>query len=77
MTGSWDRLVGWLLYFCPNDPVGSGKKKEMAIYRDGEEITTSFAWRTRKPISSWVRGQAGAEGRRDYELRLGVRRLEG
>lgn len=26
VTGSWDRLVGWLLYFCPDDPVGSGKK---------------------------------------------------
>lgn len=27
VTGSWDRLVGWLLYFCPDDPVGSGKKR--------------------------------------------------
>lgn len=53
------------------------EKKEMAIYHDGEEIATSFAWTTRKPISSCVRGQAGAEQRRDYEPRLGVRRLEG
>ena len=28
VTGSWDRLVGWLLYLCPDDPVNNwGKKK--------------------------------------------------
>lgn len=28
MTGSRDRLVGWLLYFCPDDPVDSWEENK-------------------------------------------------
>lgn len=53
MTGSWDRLVRWLLYFCPDDPVDSWGKKLMDIYHHGEEISTSYAG---KALASWGRG---------------------
>lgn len=76
VTGSWDRLVGRLLYFCPDDPVGSGGKKWMAIYHLRKEISTSCGRTTKNPTSRWGTGQAVAEGRGDDEPRSGVRGLE-
>lgn len=68
MTGSWDWLIGWLLYFCPDDPVGSWKKKWLFTVRKEKRPQPAMHRQPENSYPNWAMDRAEAEGQRWREI---------
>ena len=75
VTGGGDWLVGWLLYFCPDDPAGSGKNKWLFTITEKRAQLATHG-QPERPHQAGAQLELGQRGRGDYKPRLEVRRLE-